>query len=91
MIDIERVAELGSDYDNLFLVLATEHEGKALLSCYISKSLAEDRDLNAGQIVRELGKHIKGGGGGQAFFATAGGKDPSGIPAALERVEEFVR
>ena len=82
--------ELGSQLDNLFLVLGSEKEGKALLSCYISKSLVEKKQLNAGNIIRELGQLIKGGGGGQPFFATAGGKDPSGIPEALKAVRQFL-
>ncbi len=76
--------ELGGEFENLFLLLGAENNGKATLSCYISKDLVETRGLHAGHIVRELGKFIKGGGGGQPFFATAGGKDPSGIPQALE-------
>ena len=76
--------------DNLFLVLGSEKDGKALLSCYISKPLAEQKQLNAGNIVRELGKHIKGGGGGQPFFATAGGKDPSGIGDALAKAKSYL-
>ena len=66
--------ELGQNRQNLFLLLASEQEGKVLLSCYISKPLVAERNLNAGQIVRDLGKLIQGGGGGQAFYATAGGK-----------------
>lgn len=81
---------LGEGHDNLFLLFATENEGKAMLTCYISKALVKDRDLNAGQVVRELGKLIQGGGGGQPFFATAGGKNPSGIPQVLEKAKAFV-
>ncbi|MEC7262823.1 MAG: alanine--tRNA ligase, partial [Bacteroidota bacterium] len=76
--------EMGGQVDNLFLLLASESEGKALLSCYISKELVTSKNLNAGTIVRELGKYIQGGGGGQPFFATAGGKNPAGIPEALD-------
>lgn len=83
--------ELGQQYDNLFLLFAAETDGKALLSCYISKELVESKGLNAGTIVRELGKHIQGGGGGQPFFATAGGKNPEGIDRALKAVEEYLR
>ena len=82
--------EMGGQVDNLFLLLASENEGKALLSCYISKDLVASKDLNAGTIVRELGKYIQGGGGGQPFFATAGGKNPAGIPEALEKVKEYI-
>ena len=82
--------ELGSELEDLFLLLGADHKGKAVLSCYISKELAEERGLNAGQIVRELGKFIQGGGGGQPFFATAGGKDPSGIPDALRAGADYL-
>lgn len=82
--------ELGGELDNLFLFFAAENEGKATLTCYISKDLVASKDLNAGTIVRELGKHIQGGGGGQPFFATAGGKNPAGIDAALEAVKVYL-
>lgn len=82
--------EIGGQFSNLFLLLAAENDGKALLSCYISKELVSNRKLNAGNVVRELGKYIQGGGGGQPFFATAGGKNPSGIPDALKRAKEMV-
>ena len=64
--------------------------GKALLSCYISKELVASKNLNAGTIVRELGKFIQGGGGGQPFFATAGGKNPKGIEDALRNAENYL-
>lgn len=82
--------EMGQNNSDLFLVFATEKEGKALLSCYISKELVASKDLNAGSIVRELGKFIQGGGGGQPFFATAGGKNPAGIPEALEKAKGYL-
>ena len=82
--------ELGSQFDNLFLLFGAENNGKAILSCYVSKELVASKDLNAGNIVRELGKHIQGGGGGQPFFATAGGKNPAGIEAALEAGKSYL-
>ena len=82
--------ELGSQYNNLFLLFGAENDGKAILSCYISKELVASKNLNAGTIVRELGKHIQGGGGGQPFFATAGGKNPQGIEAALEASKTYL-
>ena len=82
--------ELGGQFEDLFLVFASELNGKAILSCYVSKPLVESHDLNAGQIVRTLGKYIQGGGGGQPFFATAGGKNPTGIPEALKAAEGLI-
>ena len=82
--------QLGGEIDNLFLLFGTEQKGKALLSCYISKELVGAKDLNAGTIVRELGKYIQGGGGGQPFFATAGGKNPAGIPEALIEAKKYI-
>ena len=82
--------ELGANKDNLFLLFGTAQNGKALLSCYISKNLVAENSLNAGTVVRELGKYIQGGGGGQPFFATAGGKNPAGIAEALEQAKEYL-
>ena len=81
---------LGQNKTNLFLVLASKKGGKPVISCYISKELVAQKDYNAGAIVRDLGKHIQGGGGGQAFFATAGGKNPDGIAAALAAANDLV-
>jgi len=83
--------ELGNIDNNLFIVLATANEDKPLLTVYISKELVSEKGFNAGQVVRELGKYIQGGGGGQPFFATAGGKDVLGIPEALEKAVDFIK
>jgi len=82
--------QMGNDRDDLFLLFGAENEGKAILSCYISKGIVASAGLNAGQIVRELGKHIQGGGGGQPFFATAGGKNPEGIEEALNAAKSYI-
>ena len=84
------VHELGGEVDNLFVLIGSNNEGKAMLTCYISKELVAAKDLHAGTIVRELGKHIQGGGGGQPFFATAGGKNPEGITSALAAAQEYL-
>ncbi|KGL61948.1 alanyl-tRNA synthetase [Polaribacter sp. Hel1_85] len=82
---------LGKEHQNLFLLFATsEKKDKAMLTCYISKELANERGYDAGKVVRELGKLIHGGGGGQNFFATAGGKNPGGIPKVLERAKDYL-
>jgi len=83
--------ELGNLETNLFLVLATAEEDKPMLTCYISKELVAAKNLNAGQVVRELGKYIQGGGGGQPFFATAGGKNVAGIAEALTKAVDFIK
>jgi alanyl-tRNA synthetase len=60
-----------------------------MLTCYVSKELVAE-NLNAGQVVRELGKFIQGGGGGQPFLLQAGGKNAAGIQQALEKAIDFV-
>jgi alanyl-tRNA synthetase len=76
--------------DNLFLVLAADIDGKPSLTVMIAESLVKEKNLNAGAIVRELAKEIKGGGGGQPFFATAGGSDINGLDKALEKAKAFI-
>ena len=83
--------ELGQDIKDLFLIFASQEPNKALLTCYVSKNLVSDRGLNAATIVRELGRFIQGGGGGQPFFATAGGKQPQGLDQALEAAREYLK
>jgi alanyl-tRNA synthetase len=87
--------ELGTLGTNVFVVLATADPevsgGKPTISCYISKELVTEKSLNAGNVVRELGKYIQGGGGGQPFFATAGGKNTAGIAEALEKAIDFIK
>jgi len=75
---------------NLFLVLGVEIDGKPGITVMIAENLVKEKNLNAGTIVRELAKEIKGGGGGQPFFATAGGSDASGLSKALEKARGFV-
>jgi alanyl-tRNA synthetase len=82
--------ELNNAIPDLFLVLATETEGKATLTVMLSENLVKERKLHAGNIIRELAKEIQGGGGGQAHIATAGGKNPAGIPKALEKARGYV-
>lgn len=82
--------QLGGEIDNLFLLLASNQDGKAILSCYISKDLVSQKGYDARKIVKELGSYIQGGGGGQSFFATAGGKNADGIPEALKQVKSYI-
>lgn len=75
--------------ENTLCVLGTSHEGKPLLTVMISKDLVAAKQLNAGALVREAAKMIKGGGGGAPHFATAGGKDVTGLEAAVNKVVEL--
>ena len=77
--------------DNLFLVLGADFDGKPSLTVMISDGLAKEKGYHAGNIVRELAKEIQGGGGGQPFFATAGGKDAKGLEKAIAKAREFVK
>ena len=79
-----------SEMDNLFLVIASEFDGKANIAVMISEKLVKEKGLNASNIVKELAKEIQGSGGGQAFFATAGGKDISGIEKALAKSINYI-
>ncbi|MDA8695628.1 DHHA1 domain-containing protein, partial [Flavobacteriales bacterium] len=75
--------QLKAEAAPLFAVLGSKAGGKPTLTCLITEELAQEKDWNAGQMIRELARHIQGGGGGQPFFATAGGKNPEGMDDAL--------
>ena len=81
---------LGKNKDNIVAVIGSSQNGKAIISVYVSKDLVAKKDLNAGKIVREIAKEIQGGGGGQPFFATAGGKNPAGLDKAIEKAEQLL-
>lgn len=82
--------ELKQEFSNSYFLLAAEIDQKPHLALMISDDLVEQKKLNASQIIRELGKEIQGGGGGQAFFATAGGKNVDGISSALEKSKSYL-
>ncbi|MDX1445859.1 alanine--tRNA ligase [Lishizhenia sp.] len=80
--------QLKGEVENLFAVIGGEADGKCTLSIIINDDLAKAKNLNAGQLVREASKFIQGGGGGQAAFATAGGKNPAGLDDAIALIKE---
>lgn len=82
--------QLKGELEKLVFIAAGVTEGKPHLTVMISNEVVADFGLNAGQIVREAAREIKGGGGGQPFFATAGGSDPDGIGKALEYAEKMI-
>jgi alanyl-tRNA synthetase len=83
--------QLKGEIENLFLVIGAEIKGKPLLTVMISDNIVAEKGLNAGLIVREAGREIKGGGGGQPFYATAGGKDVNGLQAAIDKALSFLQ
>ena len=93
--DLDNIRKLSQiisqSLDDVYLVFATTINGKPMISVTVSKNLVETRGMNAGSIIRELAKEIKGGGGGQPFFATAGGKDASGIGQVLIKAKDFIK
>ena len=72
--------------EKLVCVLGTVCDDKPLLSVMLSDDMVKDHQLNAGKLIREAAKLIKGGGGGQPYYAQAGGKDPDGLSAAVDKV-----
>ncbi|HQB78254.1 MAG TPA: alanine--tRNA ligase [Tenuifilaceae bacterium] len=81
--------QLRNEVENLFMVLGTVSGDKAMISVMISDNLVKDKGLNASTIIREAAKEIQGGGGGQPFYATAGGKNPAGLEKALAKAVEI--
>jgi alanyl-tRNA synthetase len=82
---------IGTSKPNTFVVLASVEDGLPNIHCYIAKELVANKGLNAGTVIRELGKYIDGNGGGQPFFASGKGKNVNGIAAVLENAVNFVK
>ncbi len=82
--------QLKTEVDNLFCVLGCVLNEKPMLSVIISDNLIKEKGLHAGNIIKDLAKEIKGGGGGQPFYATAGGNDISGLQAAIEKAKLLI-
>lgn len=80
-----------NEYSNLVQLIGAEINGKPQLTVMIDETLVKSKGLNASQLVREMAKSIKGGGGGQPFYATAGGKDVSGLEEALTQGEHVIK
>ncbi len=83
--------ELKKKVKDLFLVIGHFQEGKPGITVMIAENLVKEKGLHAGNLVRELSKHIQGGGGGQPFFATAGGKNPDGLDKALSESKKAIQ
>ena len=82
--------QLEKEVGDAVIIFGAIINDKPQLMAAISENLTKEKGMNAGKIVRNIAKHIKGGGGGQAFFATAGGKDVNGLAAALEAAKSEI-
>ncbi|MFC2186011.1 alanine--tRNA ligase [Fulvivirgaceae bacterium LMO-SS25] len=83
--------ELKNEVENLMLILAAEIDKKPMIAVMIADNLVTEKGLDAGKMVRELAKNIQGGGGGQPFFATAGGKNLAGLPKVIEAAQSMIK
>lgn len=79
--------QLKGEVAHLFAVIGGELDGRCTLNVIISDDVVKSKDLHAGNLVRLAAKHIQGGGGGQPFFATAGGKKPEGLQIAINEIK----
>ncbi|MFO8235293.1 MAG: alanine--tRNA ligase [Bacteroidales bacterium] len=82
--------QMKKETENLILFLGANIKGKPNLSLMISENLVQNNNLNANEIINEAAREIKGGGGGQSFYATAGGKDSERIQAALDKGKKII-
>ena len=80
---------IGSETKNIFLILVSKDSNKAYCSCFISKEIASSMNLNASEIIAELGIHIHGKGGGQSFYATCAGENISGIDKLISEAKKL--
>ena len=81
---------LSDKFENLFLILISKSEEKVFISCFISKNLIEEKELNASKIIRELSPLINGSGGGQPFYATGGGTNKNGIEQVITESKKII-
>ena len=81
--------QLRAEVENALVCIGSVNDGKPLLTCAASDSLVQDHGANVGKVIREAAKLMQGGGGGQPHFATAGGKNPDGLSAAIDKFIEL--
>lgn len=83
--------EIRKQKENAVIVLGTKINDKANLVIAVSDNLVSEKNINAQNLIRLVSKEIKGGGGGQAFLATAGGKNPNGLENVYKKIEEIIK
>ena len=83
--------ELRKKSENSVMVIGSAIGGKANIVVMVSDRLTKEKNISAVDIIKEIAGEINGGGGGQPFLATAGGKKPEGINRAIKKAEEYLR
>tara|TARA_B100000029_G_scaffold437293_1_gene452413 strand:+ start:2661 stop:5279 length:2619 start_codon:yes stop_codon:yes gene_type:complete len=83
------IFDLGNELENLFVILISEFNNKVYISCYISKNLVETKDYDAREVINQLSKHVKANGGGQSFYAAAGGDYLKGLKRLSEESQNY--
>jgi alanyl-tRNA synthetase len=83
--------QLKSEFPNFVGIIGSKEDDKCAVSVIIDEELSKAKNWNAGAIVKAVAQHIQGGGGGQAFYATAGGKNPAGIQKALSEARNLLK
>ena len=83
--------ELKGELSNFILLLTSNLNNKPVITLMISENLVQSKGWNASSIIRDLAIEIKGGGGGQPFFATAGGSDVDGLKNVIEKAKEIFK
>lgn len=86
----EICAQIRGQINNFAICLTCIIEEKPYIAIAFSENIVNEKGLNAGKLIREAAKFIDGSGGGQVFFATAGGKNPKGINEAMEFVKKEI-
>jgi alanyl-tRNA synthetase len=81
---------LSDQIDKLFIIILSKTNEKVFISCFISKDIVEEKELDASEIIKKLSPLIDGNGGGQSFFATAGGKNIDGIKSVISQSEKII-
>jgi len=84
------IFQLKAENSNIAILLVTESNGKANLNLAFSDDLIKTKGYHAGNFIRTLAKEVNGGGGGQPFFASAGGNSPEKLPLVLKKLEELI-
>jgi alanyl-tRNA synthetase len=81
---------LSDQIDSLFMILLSKSNDKIFMSCFISKNIITEKELDASKIIKELSPLISGSGGGQSFYATGGGTNTDGINSVISEAEKII-